>query len=244
MYKLLITILLIILLIAIIAATAIFIYNKYENSKKVYQKDKDATYSNAKIVNNNYYQTQKNTVPKNNVVTGVAYTKGISETKHKESRKTHKRTHGKNSNKYNRITNGKKNFDFNTISYEMKEEETINKTSPIKKTNSSFNPRKVKPSDVKIVELSISNDKLIPCTLGKTVYYHCWEYENRMYYDFNEKTSILEKIINNHSSIIDPFCIREVESSTWEDAKTIKGIAYGIVDENYNIIEKLIIKVE
>lgn len=244
MYNILITILLIILLIAIIATTAIFIYNKYGNSKKVNQIDTDATCSNAKTVNNNYSQSLKNTVPKNNVVTGLAYTKYISETKHKESKNTHIRTHGKNSRKHNRITNDKKNFDFNTISYEIKKEETKNQTSPISKSNSSFNPRKVKPSDVKIVELTISNDKLIPCTLGKTVYYHCWEYENRMYYDFNEKTSILEKIINNHSSTIDPFCIREVGSNTWEDAKSIKGTTYGIVDENYNIVEKLIIKVE
>lgn len=106
-----------------------------------------------------------------------------------------------------------------------------------------FNPLKAKPSEIKIVELTIANDKLIPCTLGKTVYYHCWEYENKIYYDFNEKTPILAKIINNHSSIIDPFCVREFGSATWEDAKSIKGTTYGILDDNYNIIEKLIIKV-
>lgn len=124
---------------------------------------------------------------------------------------------------------------------ERKEE--IQKKEEIgKRYEKKLNPRTTIPENVSFIELAVSDGKLVQCNPGQTPYYHCWEYEGKLYYKFNSEDAKAAKAINNRSVIIDPFCQKDSKSVPVDSATAFITLEYGEMDSNYNIIHKSLIK--
>lgn len=101
-----------------------------------------------------------------------------------------------------------------------------------------FNPRTTKPQNVEYILLDVYNGSLLKHDMGRKSYYRLWEYENRFFFEFYCDTVAIKKAINNHSSIIDPFCEKKYNSVSMSAAKQIKVVEYGELDSRYCVISK------
>jgi hypothetical protein len=225
----------------LIAVVLIFIFNKFDNLKNDKKKE-NSSQSNTNKVNDNSRSSINETCTKDNILTGTSYNIPIPEVKLKDYRNGRKGRHGRNSPQKSIRGNNNKEIDNNsnnqiTISTAPKTKSTTSIKQPISHKVS-------RPQGVLTKDLTIKNGRLVLCALGKTPYYQCWEFENRLYYDFNHSLPHKNRVISNHSATIDPYCIREANSNIWDSATSIKTSKFGILDENLNIIEKLIIIVE
>lgn len=108
----------------------------------------------------------------------------------------------------------------------------------------NFNPKRSIPSGVKFSDLAVSGGHLVPCAIGQTPYYRCWEYEGTLYFEFYCDASKTPKALNNRSVILDPFCQKDNDSVSVDSAKTLTTLEYGVMDSNCNIISKSLVKFE
>lgn len=106
----------------------------------------------------------------------------------------------------------------------------------------AFNPKVSKPDNAEYTDLCISDGQLTVCTIGKTSYYHCWTYGDKLYYEFYCSSAKVAKAINNHSAIIDPFCVKHKDSTPFDLAKSLEVIEYGELSSEYKIINKSTVK--
>lgn len=119
-----------------------------------------------------------------------------------------------------------------------------NELSIKEREKKAFNPKTTKPTDVIYTDLSIIDGNLVLCSFGKTSYYHCWPYDGKIYYEFCCDSTKIAKAINNHSAIIDPFCIKHKDSVSFDVAKSLAVTEYGELTSEYIIIHKSTIKFE
>lgn len=123
-----------------------------------------------------------------------------------------------------------------------KDEQKLKEKTIIELKKNKFDPRVSKPESFEYTDLSISDGQLTVCTLGKTSYYHCWAYEGKLYYEFYCDSIKVAKAINNHSAIIDPFCVKHKDSVSLDVAKSLDVIEYGELTSEYKIINKTTVK--
>lgn len=106
----------------------------------------------------------------------------------------------------------------------------------------SFNPRMTKPENVVYTNMAVSEGHLVPHTVGQTYYYHSWEYDGRYFFEFYCDQSKMTKAINNRSVLLEPFCQKEANSASVDEAKSVEIIEYGEIDKEFNIISKSVIR--
>lgn len=98
-----------------------------------------------------------------------------------------------------------------------------------------------RPTDDSYLFLKVSDGKLV---LSDTIsYYRAWLFNNVLYYEFYCDKSKIAKVINNRSSLLEPFCEKDSTSEDANNATSILSIKPGILENNsYEITEKTIIK--
>lgn len=106
------------------------------------------------------------------------------------------------------------------------------------KRKATFDPCILKPENVKYTDLSVVDGKLVPWSLGKTSYYHYWEYDGRYFFEFSCEKSKVAKAINNRSAVIDPFCQKDSSSVAVDAANDIITDKFGELDSELNVISK------
>lgn len=123
---------------------------------------------------------------------------------------------------------------------QKRHEERLTKVKEESKTK-PFDPKSSKPEDAIYKNLAVSNKRLVPCEQpSQTPYYHYWEYEGQLFFEFNCEPSKLAKAVNNRSAIINPFCQKDSNSSE-DQSKSIKTVTFGELDKDLKVISKSII---
>lgn len=89
--------------------------------------------------------------------------------------------------------------------------------------------------------MSVKENKLKPVETGEVAYYKAWETECGINFIFANDEK-MKKAINNRSSIIEPFCEKVEDSKKPEDADRIIVVESGVLDKDYNVINKVKIK--
>nr|WP_311521887.1 hypothetical protein [uncultured Porphyromonas sp.] len=103
--------------------------------------------------------------------------------------------------------------------------------------NMSATPSK-NPETYIYTYLSVEEGRFVESTLGKTSYYRYRVINDRLFFEFFCEDSRVSKAINNHSAIIDPFCIRTDDSKPYNEAKFIETREKGELDSNLDIMSK------
>lgn len=131
-----------------------------------------------------------------------------------------------------------------TVSLQQtKKERKKEKYAPKVKTNSNkSNLEAAKPDNIVYTFLRVSEGKLEPTSQFQTSYYRAWQFQGKILYEFYCEPQYMKKVINNHSSIIDPCCMKSQESVSPEEANRIVTEEFGVLDSNYSIITRTIIK--
>ena len=114
--------------------------------------------------------------------------------------------------------------------------------SKVKTHSNNSNLEVAKPVDVVYTFLRVSEGKLEPTSQFQTSYYRSWQFQGKILYEFYCEPQYMKKVINNHSSIVDPCCMKSHESVSPEEANRIETVEFGVLDSNYSIITRTIIK--
>lgn len=126
---------------------------------------------------------------------------------------------------------------------ERKRQEEIERKAALAeaKRKAAFDPFVSKPENVTYTDLAVVDGKLVPWSMGKTSYYHYWEYEGRYFFEFFCEQTKAAKAINNRSAIIDPFCQKDSSSVAVDKANSMIIDKFGELDSELNVISKSII---
>jgi FtsZ-interacting cell division protein ZipA len=89
---------------------------------------------------------------------------------------------------------------------------------------------------------TVSDGKLVVASTGQSVYYRAWNQDGKRYYQFFCESNRINKAINNHSSVIDPFCAKTEDSAEYDLATDVITDECGQLDANDNILTKTVIK--
>ena len=119
--------------------------------------------------------------------------------------------------------------------------------NPLPVSSSIANKRKAnyensRPIAVTYERLTIVGDgKLINCEEGYPVYYRAWRESDWIKFEFvnSDRT---KKAINNRSTFIEPFCNKTEESKFPDESDFIETITPGILNDDYTVKEKAIIR--
>lgn len=103
---------------------------------------------------------------------------------------------------------------------------------------------KCPPSNVEFTYFTVADGKLIVALQGKASYYRSWEINGQRYYQFFCDKNIVKKAINNHSSVIDPFCVKSNDSVDYDFASYVETDECGLLDGNNNIKKKTILNIK
>lgn len=124
-------------------------------------------------------------------------------------------------------------------------------------SNASGNPSPISSSDANKKKPNNINDRpiaclyerltiggdgnLIHCEEGYPVYYRAWKERERMYFEFvnSDRT---KKAINNRSTFIEPFCNKIEDSKLPDESDFIDTITPGVLNDDYTVKEKAVIK--
>lgn len=90
------------------------------------------------------------------------------------------------------------------------------------------------------IDLAVSAGQLAEPTSGQTTYYRAWHSQNQLRYVFHSEKSA--KAINNYNAIIEPFCNLTKESRLSGNTRNIETVTAGILNSDYSINKKAIIK--
>ena len=99
-----------------------------------------------------------------------------------------------------------------------------------------------RPIAVTYERLTIGGDgNLINCEEGYPVYYRAWRERDRIKFEFvnSDRT---KKAINNRSTFIEPFCNKTEESKFPDESDFIEAITPGILNDDYTVKEKALIR--
>ena len=132
-------------------------------------------------------------------------------------------------------------------------QEQSTKTSPSASGNPSpvsssiANKRKAnnensRPITVTYERLTLGGEgNLIHCEEGYPVYYRAWREHERIKFEFvnSDRT---KKAINNRSTYIEPFCNKTEESKFPDESDSIETITPGILNDDYTVKEKAVIR--
>jgi hypothetical protein len=88
----------------------------------------------------------------------------------------------------------------------------------------------------------VSDGKLVVASTGQSGYYRAWNQDGKRYYQFFCESNRINKAINNHSSVIDPFCAKTEDSAEYDLATEVITDECGQLDANDNILTKTVIK--
>ena len=119
--------------------------------------------------------------------------------------------------------------------------------NPVSVSSSNANKRKAnneksRPMTVTYERLTLGgNGNLIHCEEGYPVYYRAWRERERIKFEFvnSDRT---KKAINNRSTFIEPFCNKTEESKFPDESDFIETITPGILNDDYTVKEKAVIK--
>ena len=119
--------------------------------------------------------------------------------------------------------------------------------NPSSLSSSDANKKKTKNiNDRSIVNsyecLTIGGDgNLIHCEEGYPVYYRAWKERERINFEFvnSDRT---KKAINNRSTFIEPFCNKIEDSKLPDESDFIDTITPGILNDDYTVKEKAVIR--
>lgn len=90
------------------------------------------------------------------------------------------------------------------------------------------------------IDLAVLDGQLAEPSSGQTTYYRAWYSQNQLRYMFySEKAA---KAVNNYNAIIEPFCVLTKESRLSGNTHNIETISAGILNNDYTINKKAIIK--
>ncbi len=117
---------------------------------------------------------------------------------------------------------------------QRREERTEDVTKPAKITSP--------PEGAGTIPLTVADGQLMVVTIGKTEYYCCWTDGGKTYYMLNRDEKLINKAINNHTALIDPFCNKTEDSVEYSVAKTVVMEKCGVLNADYTIKDKAIIK--
>jgi len=132
-------------------------------------------------------------------------------------------------------------------------QERDTKSSPSASKNSSpefcdiSNKRKANnenshPIAISYERLTLGGDgNLVLCEEGYPVYYRAWKERERIKFEFvnSDRT---KKAINNRSTFIEPFCNKTEESKFPDESDFIETITPGILNDDYTVKEKAVIR--
>lgn len=99
------------------------------------------------------------------------------------------------------------------------------------------------PQNIEFTYFAVADGKFVVASIGQVSYYRSWKMNGQCYYQFYCDESRLNKAINNHSSVIDPFCIKSYDSVDFDVACCIETDECGLLDENNNIKKKTILNI-
>ncbi len=85
------------------------------------------------------------------------------------------------------------------------------------------------------------NGNLIHCEEGYPVYYRAWKEREKIKFEFvnSDRT---KKAINNRSTFIEPFCNKTEESKFPDESDFIETITPGVLNNDYTVKEKAVIR--
>lgn len=98
------------------------------------------------------------------------------------------------------------------------------------------------PIAISYERLTIGSDgNLIHCEDGYPVYYRAWKERERIKFEFvnSDRT---KKAINNRSTFIEPFCNKTEKSKFPDESDFIETITPGILNDDYTVKEKAVIR--
>jgi hypothetical protein len=97
-----------------------------------------------------------------------------------------------------------------------------------------------RPEDVEYIALTVTDGNLTIASTSQVSYYRAWEIDGDMFYEFySDKTA---KAINNRSVIIEPFCEKDPASIPADKASHIETTLFGLLNKDYSVKTKTIIK--
>lgn len=109
-------------------------------------------------------------------------------------------------------------------------------------TKEKTNGQNEHPIVISYERLTIGGDgNLIHCEEGHQVYYKAWKEGERIKFEFvnNDRT---KKAINNRSTYIEPFCNKIEDSKLPDESNYIDTITPGILNNDYSVKEKAVIR--
>lgn len=89
---------------------------------------------------------------------------------------------------------------------------------------------------------TVSDAKLVAVSPGQAYYYRAWSQDGKQYYQFYCESGRISKAINNHSSVLDPFCTKTDDSAEYDFASEVITDECGQLDVDGKISKKTIIK--
>ena len=98
------------------------------------------------------------------------------------------------------------------------------------------------PVAISYERLTLGGDgNLVHCEKGYPVYYQAWRECERIKFEFvnSDRT---KKAINNRSTFIEPFCNKTEESKFPDESDFIETITPGILNDDYTVKEKAVIR--
>ena len=123
-----------------------------------------------------------------------------------------------------------------------KQERYVKKKN-IKENGKLLEEPSVRSADVEYTYMKVSDGKLEKSDTNQTSYYRAWKQNGKYYYEFFCEETKVAKAINNRGVLIEPFCVKSLDSINPDEAENIETKSPGIIDiTNNSIISKTIVK--
>ena len=100
----------------------------------------------------------------------------------------------------------------------------------------------VMPDETNFINLGVSEGRLVEVAGSQPSYYRAWESQGQRYYEFFCDEARLRKAMFNRAAVIDPYCDKQTDSVNPDEASNIETMDFGLLDKDFNIIKKTIIK--
>lgn len=123
--------------------------------------------------------------------------------------------------------------------------EEVENTSEVVEDNATpiiEEPKKAGTREVKYINLTISDGKLVEASIGQTTYYRSWHHKDKIFFEFYCERNTMKKAIYNRTAILDPCCNKDASSVLPDEANYIETLRPGELDSDFNIIKKATIK--
>lgn len=97
-----------------------------------------------------------------------------------------------------------------------------------------------RPLNIEYTYLTVSDKKLSEALMGQASYYRAWRFKEKVLFEFSSEKTL--KAINNRNAIIEPFCEKDPSSVPADQASNIEICKPGILNDDYTVNTKSIIK--